>query len=110
MLNRLTLVLNCAYEPVNVVSAKRALTLVMGGKATVEIPSKHYIRTSRLVVQLPSVIKLLKYRRVPRHSRAVSRKSIFLRDRYTWRLLWSGGVAAGGSRNLWGDGPGRDVA
>src|ERR1017187_727323 len=28
----------------------------------------------------------------------------------TWRLLWSGGVAAGGGGNLWGDVPGRDAA
>ena len=82
-LDRLTLVLNCAYEPCNVVSAKRAMTLVMGGKALVERPSKHVIHTSRMSIQIPSVIRLLVYRRVPRHNRAVSRKSILMRDRYT---------------------------
>lgn len=82
-LNRLVLVLNVSYEAVNVISAKRALTLVMGGKADVEIPSKHFTKTAKLNIQIPSVIKLKKYRRVPRHNRAVSRKSIMLRDRFT---------------------------
>ena len=82
-LDRLTLVLNCAYEPVNVVPAKRALTLVHGGKAYVEVPSGKFLQTSRMKIQIPSVIRLLVYRRVPRHNRAVSRKSILMRDRYT---------------------------
>lgn len=82
-LNRLTLVLNAAYEPVNVIPAKRALTLVCGGKALVEVPSGRYIKTSRLTLEIPSVIRLIVYRRVPRNTRAVSRKSILMRDRYT---------------------------
>lgn len=83
MLNYLTLVLNNAYEAINVVSAKRALTLVLGGKADVEIPSSHFVKTSRLSIRIPSVIRLKIYRRVPRHNRSVSRKSIMLRDRMT---------------------------
>ena len=81
-LERLTLVLNASYEPINVITARRAITLVMGGKAYVEVPSTHFIRTARLAVQIPSVIRLLVYRRMPRQNRAVSRKSIFLRDRF----------------------------
>ena len=82
-LGRLILVLNASYEPINVITARRALALVLGGKAHVEVPSAHFIRTARLSVQIPSVIRLLVYRRMPRQNRAVSRKSIFLRDRYT---------------------------
>ena len=82
-LQRLTLVLNASYEPINVITAKRALTLVMGGKAYVEVPSAHFIHTAKMAVQVPSVIRLLVYRRMPRQNRAVSRKSIFLRDRYS---------------------------
>jgi 5-methylcytosine-specific restriction endonuclease McrA len=82
-LERLTLVLNASYEPINVITARRAITLVMSGKAYVEAPSTYFVRTARLAVQIPSVIRLLLYRRMPRHNRAVSRKSIFLRDRYT---------------------------
>lgn len=82
-LNRLTLVLNASYEAINIVGAKRALTLVMAGKAYVEETSGHFIRTSKLSIQIPSVIRLLVYKRMPRQNRAVSRKSIMLRDRMT---------------------------
>jgi 5-methylcytosine-specific restriction endonuclease McrA len=82
-LNRLTLVLNANYEPINVINARRALRLVMGGKAYVEEPSGHFIRTSKMSIQVPSVVRLLVFRRMPRQSRAVSRKSIMMRDRYT---------------------------
>jgi 5-methylcytosine-specific restriction endonuclease McrA len=82
-LNRLTLVLNASYEPINVIGARRALMLVLGGKAHVEEPSGHFIRTSKMSIQIPSVVRLLVYRRMPRQNRAVSRKSIMMRDRST---------------------------
>jgi 5-methylcytosine-specific restriction endonuclease McrA len=82
-LQRLTLVLNASYEPVNIVSARRAITLVMKGAACVEEASAQFIRTARLTIQVPGVVRLLVYRRMPRQNRAVSRKSIMLRDRHT---------------------------
>jgi 5-methylcytosine-specific restriction endonuclease McrA len=82
-LHRLTLVLNASYEPINIVSARRAITLVLKGSACVEEVSSQCIRTARMSIPLPSVVRLLVYRRMPRQNRAVSRKSIMLRDRYT---------------------------
>jgi 5-methylcytosine-specific restriction endonuclease McrA len=82
-LNNLTLVLNTAFEPCNVISVKRAMTLVMGGKAVVEAPSDQIIHTSTATFPAPSVIRLMVYRRIPRMSRSVSRKNILLRDRFT---------------------------
>ena len=79
-LNRLVLVLNASYEAINVASARRALTLVCGGKAVVEEVSAYTVRTARMTLPLPSVIRLREYRRVPRQNRAVSRKGILLRD------------------------------
>jgi 5-methylcytosine-specific restriction endonuclease McrA len=79
-LNRLVLVLNASYEPLNIVPARRALTLVLGGKALVEERSKYVIRTSKINVPIPSVIRLLSYRRIPRQNRSISRKGILLRD------------------------------
>ena len=79
-LNRLVLVINASYEPVNVASARRALTLVLGGKAVVEEVSAGVVRTSKITIPVPSVIRLTKYRRMPRLNRAVSRKGIILRD------------------------------
>ena len=34
-------------------------------------------------MKLPSVIRLLEYRRIPHQTRALSRKNILMRDRYT---------------------------
>jgi 5-methylcytosine-specific restriction endonuclease McrA len=82
-LNRLCLVLNASYEPIHVVSARRALTLVFKGAAVVEEVSAFTIRTARINVPVPSVVRLMKYRRMPRLNRTVSRKGIMLRDRNT---------------------------
>lgn len=79
-LNRLTLVLNGSYEPINICTARRALTLVFKGAALVEEVSKFTVHTSKIDIPIPSVIRLLKYRRIPRQNRSVSRKGIILRD------------------------------
>jgi 5-methylcytosine-specific restriction endonuclease McrA len=79
-LNRLCLVINASYEAINVTSARRALTLIFKGAAIVEEVSAFTIRTSKINVPVPAVIRLIKYRRVPRQNRAVSRKGILLRD------------------------------
>ena len=80
-LNRLTLVLNASYEAVNICSARRALTLVFKGAAVVERVSAFTVHTSKIDIPIPSVVRLLKYRRIPRQNRSVSRKGILLRDR-----------------------------
>jgi 5-methylcytosine-specific restriction endonuclease McrA len=79
-LDRLVLVLNASYEAIQIVTAKRALTLVFGGKALVEEVSHATVRTAKLTIRIPSVIRLLAYRRIPRQNRALSRKGILLRD------------------------------
>jgi 5-methylcytosine-specific restriction endonuclease McrA len=79
-LNRLVLVINATYEPIQITSARRALTLVLKGAAFVEVPSAHTVRTSKMDIPVPSVIRLVRYRRVPRQNRSVSRKGILLRD------------------------------
>jgi len=38
---------------------------------------------ARIAMRVPSVIRLLEYRRIPHQSRALSRKNILLRDRNT---------------------------
>jgi len=79
--NRLVLVLNASFEPINICPARRAITMVLNGLAVVEEPSPHLIRTARMSLPVPSVIRLFKYRKVPRQKRSVSRKNILLRDR-----------------------------
>ena len=79
-LNKPVLVINASYEPINVTSARRALTLLFKGAAVVEEVSAHVARTSKINIPIPSVVRLLKYRRMPSQNRAVSRNGIMLRD------------------------------
>ncbi len=82
-LHRPVLVLNASYEPINVCAARRALVLVLKGIASAEEMTQQQVASSRKSLPLPSVIRLLEYRRIPHQSRALSRKNILMRDRYT---------------------------
>src|SRR5512141_2938187 len=82
-LHQPVLVLNASYEPINVCAARRAIVLVLKGVASAEELSHAHVHSSRQAIRLPSVIRLLEYRRIPIQTRSLSRKNILLRDRYT---------------------------
>jgi Restriction endonuclease len=77
-----TLVLNAGFEPLAIVSFKRALVLVMNHKATiVEIDAGHPVWGSSGVYDRPSVILLTRYVRLPRGRNVpVSRRGVLRRD------------------------------
>ncbi len=77
------LVLNASYEPINICGARRALVLVLKGVAKTEEEQGATLHAARIRIPLPSVIRLLEYRRIPHQTRALSRKNILLRDRNT---------------------------
>ncbi len=77
------LVLNATYEPINITAARRAVVLVLKGVATTEEENGSFIHSTRLAIRIPSVIRLTHFRRIPYQTRALSRKNILLRDRYT---------------------------
>jgi 5-methylcytosine-specific restriction endonuclease McrA len=82
-LHRPVLVLNASYEPINVCAARRALVLVLKGVAEAEEHVNAHVHSARQAMRVPSVIRLLEYRRIPHQTRALSRKNILMRDRYT---------------------------
>ena len=82
-LHRPVLVLNASYEPINICAARRALVLVLKGVASAEEESHAHVHSARQSLRVPSVIRLLEYRRIPHQTRALSRKNILMRDRYT---------------------------
>ena len=82
-LQKPVLVLNASYEPINICAARRALVLVLKGVASAEEVSSNAVHSTRRTIRVPSVIRLLEYRRIPHQSRALSRKNILMRDRYT---------------------------
>lgn len=61
------LVLNQNYEPLHICNARRALVLVLGGKAEVlqEEPEVH-LRTSSRAYTMPSVVRMVYLVRRPR--------------------------------------------
>jgi 5-methylcytosine-specific restriction endonuclease McrA len=59
------------------------LVLVLKGVATAEEQHINALHSQRMALPLPSVIRLLEYRRIPHQTRALSRKNILLRDRNT---------------------------
>ena len=77
------LVLNASYEPINICGARRALVLVLKGIARTEEEHGLTLHAQRSRIAMPSVIRLLEYRRIPHQTRALSRKNILLRDRNT---------------------------
>lgn len=78
---RSALVLNASYEPLSVVSARRAVVLVLGGKATVLAAREEKWRSEAMAVEVPSVVRLTRYVRVPyQRTVPVTRRAVFGRD------------------------------
>ena len=79
-----TLVLNAGYEPLAVVSFKRALVLVMNQKATViERVEDDPVWAARGAYERPAVIILSRYVRIPMSRRVpVTRRGVLRRDNH----------------------------
>lgn len=92
------LVLNASYEPINVCAARRAIILVLKGVAMMEEADGNCLHAARIAMRVPSVIRLLEYRRIPHQTRALSRKNILLRDRNTCQ--YCGKILAAGELTL----------
>lgn len=80
--SKLVLVLNQNYEPLNVCHVHRALILLDKGKAETLENGNGYFRTVRVVIPLPSVIRLVYQVRRPLPKRKLTRREVFVRDHY----------------------------
>ena len=78
------LALNASFEPLTMVPVRRALRLVIDGKAEiVEADGARVARSERLAVPRPAVIRLVKFVHVPRRfRRQVTNTFLFARDGY----------------------------
>jgi 5-methylcytosine-specific restriction endonuclease McrA len=78
------LALNASFEPLTMVPVRRALRLVIDGKAeVVEAETGKVVRSERLILPRPVVIRLTKFIHVPRRfRRQVTNTFLFARDRY----------------------------
>jgi 5-methylcytosine-specific restriction endonuclease McrA len=87
-----SLVLNASYEPLSVVSERRAIVLVLAEKATVVVPRPDIWASEWIEIQVPSVVKLNRFVKVPyRRSVPVTRRAVFGRDGH--RCQYCGGPA-----------------
>jgi 5-methylcytosine-specific restriction endonuclease McrA len=78
------LVLNASFEPLSVVSVQRAIVLLLKEKAELIEAAEAVLRSEKLTLPVPLVIRLVYYVRIPyRVSLPVSRRAILVRDRYT---------------------------
>ncbi len=75
------LVLNASYEPLSVVTVRRALVLVLSERATLVHGTGRDLRSATSSFAEPSVVRLVHYVKVPHQTRvAVTRRSVFVRD------------------------------
>jgi 5-methylcytosine-specific restriction endonuclease McrA len=79
------LALNASFEPLTMVPVRRALRLVIEGKAEiVEAEGVDVVRSERLVLPKPAIIRLVKFVHVPRRfRRQVTNIFLFARDHYS---------------------------
>ena len=78
------LVLNASFEPLHIVSWQRALQLLFQGKVEVIEESQQEVRTVRLTIRVPAVLRLLNYIPLTRKKQVIrfSRINVFIRDQY----------------------------
>jgi 5-methylcytosine-specific restriction endonuclease McrA len=74
--------LNSTYEPLRVVSWRRAITMLCLGKVEVVRSYETRLRSVSWTVEMPAVIRLTSFVRRHRIRVAFSRRNIFLRDGY----------------------------
>ncbi len=81
ILSERTLVLNVTYQPLSITTIRRALLLVLSGKADVVHTRPGAIRSSRMSMPAPSVVRLTYHARAPYRCRApLHRRAVFARD------------------------------
>ena len=79
--NMNVLLLNASYEPLRVVSAERAVILILTGKAEPVTDSDHVMRSPSTTVKVPLVARLVRMAKVPRMTKVpFSRKMLIVRD------------------------------
>ncbi len=87
-----TLLLNATYEPLCVVSSRRAVVLVLAAKAEAVDITDDEVHAERITLAVPIVVRLTRYVRVPYPVQVpLSRRAVFTRDGST--CVYCGGSA-----------------
>ena len=81
-MNTPVLVLNANFEPINVCNTRRAVGLILSGKADMVMNGRGCIQTVRQAIPIPSVIRLEQMIHRPRLKIKLTRREVFRRDNY----------------------------
>lgn len=78
------LVLNATYEPLSIISVRRAVVLLLKEKAELIEAASERLHAARASLPVPLVIRLVYYVRIPRQvTMTPTRKGVLLRDNNT---------------------------
>ncbi len=78
-----------AYEAIGLTSIRRAIVLVIKGKAESVVDRDRKIRSESLEISVPSIVRLKYYIRPIYKSTYPTRRNILIRDRYTCQYCGS---------------------
>ena len=89
------LLLNATYEPLSIVSIRRAIVLLLKEKAEVLEATENLLRAQDVAIPVPLVIRMVYYVRIP-HSTMLplSRRTVMARDQYTCQYCGAAPVKA----------------
>ncbi len=82
ILSEPVLILNITFEPLHVSTMRRAMTLLLSGKASLVINGRGVIRSQTAVFEAPSVIRLGHMVKRPRPRIHLSKREVLRRDGY----------------------------
>lgn len=77
------LVLNANFEPLHVSSTKRAIGLLLSGKAEMILNGRGKVHTSSATFDIPSIVRLSHMIKRPRPRVNLSKREVLRRDEYT---------------------------
>lgn len=76
------LLLNASYEPIRVITERRAITLVIDEKAEVIEARAGRLRSARTEWPIPAVVRLVQYVKIPYRARVpLNRRAVIARDK-----------------------------
>ena len=77
------LVLNANFAPINVTSTRRAIGMILNGKANLVLNGRGEIRTVTKIYPRPSIIRLERMIKRPRPGVRLTKREVLRRDDYT---------------------------
>ena len=82
-MSKQVLVLNAGYEPLSLVSIRRAVVLLLREKAELIEATQQMFISANYAIPVPLVIRLVHYVRLPHRRVPATRTAVMLRDAYT---------------------------